>query len=62
MFEFLRDNLGTIAVATVLLLVLICAFLKILKDKKNGKGCCGSGCSECACAGMCVKENKADNK
>ena len=48
MIEFLTSNGGTIAVASTLILVIIRIIVKIRKDKKNGKGCCGN-CSGCGC-------------
>ncbi len=58
MMEFLLQNLGTIIVGAILALVLVAAFMKIRKDKKNGKGCgCGCGCSGCPSAGMCSSVN-----
>lgn len=62
MLDFLQANLGTIAVGAILVIILIAAFLKIRKDKKNGGGC-GYGCSGCPSAGMCTQsENKGDKK
>ncbi|MBQ6600146.1 MAG: FeoB-associated Cys-rich membrane protein [Clostridia bacterium] len=52
MLDFLQANLGTIAVGAILAIILVAAFLKIRKDKKNGGGC-GCGCSGCPSAGMC---------
>ena len=52
MMEFLSANLGTIIVGAIVLLILVAAFMKIRKDKKNGNGC-GCGCSGCPSAGMC---------
>lgn len=48
MIEFLTSNGGTIAVASTLCLVLIRIIVKLRKDKKEGKGCCGN-CSGCGC-------------
>ena len=62
MMDFLIENLGTIAVATVLLLVLTMAVLKIRKDKKQGKGCCSCGCEGWASAGICHRADGASDK
>ena len=48
MTEFITSNIGTVAVASTLCLVLIRIIVKLRKDKKEGKGCCGN-CSGCGC-------------
>jgi len=53
MLEFLINNLGTIAVALIVGLMLIFIALKIIKDKKSGKSSCGCGCSSCPYSGRC---------
>lgn len=52
MIEFLTSNAGTVAVASTLCLVLIRIIVKLRKDKKNGKGCCGCPSSG-SCSGCC---------
>ncbi len=52
MFEFLSSNIGTVAVASTLCLVLIRIILKLRKDKKTGNGCCGCP-SAGSCSGCC---------
>ena len=37
MLDFLQANLGTIAVAAVLVIILVAAFMKIRRDKKNSE-------------------------
>ena len=53
MLEFLRLNGGTILVGAIVLVIVLAAIIKIRRDKKNGKGSCGCGCSGCPSAGMC---------
>lgn len=60
MLEFLTHNAGTILVAAVLAVILILAFMKIRKDRKNGSGC-GCGCSGCPSKGVCHAQ-KPDGK
>ena len=61
MLEFLTQNAGTILVAAVLALILLAAFMKIRRDKKNGGGC-GCGCAGCPSQGICHKDDKSDKK
>lgn len=62
MLEFLTQNAGTILVAAVLALILLAAFMKIRRDKKNGGGGCGCGCAGCPSQGICHKDDKSDKK
>lgn len=50
MLGIISDNIGTIIVAALLLIWLILAIIKIVRDKKNGKGCAG-----CPYSGSCSK-------
>ena len=59
MIELLQANLGTIAVAAILVIILLAAFIKIRKDKKKG---CGCGCSGCPSAGACSQNVSKDNE
>lgn len=61
MLGFLQQNLGTIVVGVILAVILVAVFLKIRKDKKNGKGC-GCGCEGCSSAGMCSSGTGAKTK
>lgn len=58
MIGFLQANLGTIAVAAVLVIILTAVFLKIRRDKKKGGGCGCGGCTGCPSAGMCNSQEK----
>lgn len=61
MLEFLSANAGTIFVAAVLVLILVCIVIKMRKDKKKG-GCCG-GCAGCPSQGAChINKEQTDNK
>ena len=57
--EFLSAHAGTILVAAVLAVMLICIVIKMCKDKK--RGCCCGGCAGCPSQGACQayrNENK----
>ena len=60
MVEFLKNNIGTIIVAAVLLCVVVSIIVANIKNKKRGKTSCGCGCSSCSMASICHK--KPENK
>ncbi len=55
MINFLLNNIGTIAISLIILLVVSAIIIKLIKDKKKGKSSCGCGCENCPSAGMCHK-------
>lgn len=53
--EFLRNNLGTVAVFAVVVLLVVGSILVIRRDKRRGGGCSG-GCVGCPLKGKCHKK------
>jgi putative effector of murein hydrolase LrgA (UPF0299 family) len=53
MLAWLTDNLGTIIVSLILICIVTAVIVKMVKDKKSGKGTCGCGCEHCAMHGKC---------
>ena len=56
MLAWLTQNLATIIVCAVLLLVTVLIVVKLVRDRKQGKNSCGAncaGCAHCANAGCC---------
>ena len=53
MLAWLAENLGTIIVSLILIAVVSLIVVKMIKDKKSGKGSCGCGCEHCARHGKC---------
>ncbi|MCH5205921.1 MAG: FeoB-associated Cys-rich membrane protein [Oscillospiraceae bacterium] len=47
MFEFFRENLGTIIVGANVLAIIALIVIKGIKDRKAGKSSCGCGCENC---------------
>lgn len=47
MKEFLANNIGTIIVLLVVVLIVAGAVAKMIKDKKQGNHLCGGDCSKC---------------
>ena len=52
-FEFLKQNIGTIVVLAILAAILSLVVLRIIRDKKRGVGACSCGCSNCPMSGKC---------
>ena len=55
--DFITQNIGTIGVLLVLGLVVVLIINKMRKDKKQGKGACGCGCTNCAMRESCPSHN-----
>ncbi len=53
--EWLQNNIGTVAVAAVVLIVLGAIAYKLIRDKKQGKTTCSCGCSGCGLKDKCGK-------
>lgn len=52
-FSFLASHMGDIIVTLVLVLLVGAVIVRMVKDKKSGKGGCGCGCEGCANAPCC---------
>ena len=46
MAEFLLENAANIIIIAVLAAAIVFAAIKIIRDKRNGKGC-GGNCADC---------------
>ncbi len=53
MLAWLNENIGTIIVSLILIGVVTTIIVRMVKDKKSGKGYCGCGCEHCAMHGKC---------
>lgn len=58
MLEFLSENWGTIVVAALLALALTAAVIKLVRDKRSGKGSCCGDCSKCHSAESSCKKRQ----
>ncbi len=56
MLAWLAENIATIIISLILLLVVAAIVFKLVKDKKKGKSTCGNNCAHCAMAGSCHKQ------
>lgn len=58
MFSFVADNIGTIAVSLILLILVALAVRKIIADRRAGKHSCGGNCGGCPMSGQCHKREE----
>ena len=57
MFQWIGENAGTILVSLVLIGVITLIFVRLRKDKKQGKTSCGGNCGCCPMGGACHKQS-----
>ena len=53
MFAWIAQNLGTILVSAVLLVIVIAIVRYLIRQKKQGRSSCGCNCAHCAMHGEC---------
>ncbi len=53
MFQWISENLATILISVVLLAIVTSISISLIRQKKQGKSSCGSGCAHCALHGQC---------
>ncbi len=54
--SWLTQNLSTIIISAILLLLVIWIIVGMVKKKKRGISNCGSGCAGCPMSGNCHKQ------
>lgn len=59
MIHWVAQNLGTICICAIVLLLIGVALFSLLKDRRNGKSSCGCGCSGCSMRGVCHGAKKS---
>ena len=50
---WLSENIGTIGVSLVLILIVAMIIRSMIRDKKRGKSSCGCKCSHCPMSASC---------
>ena len=55
MLDWITENLSTIVVSLILVLIVAIIIRKLVRDKKKGKSSCGCNCAHCAMAESCHK-------
>lgn len=56
MLTWIMENMATIIVSAVLVLMVAAAIASIVRGKRKGKSSCGCGCADCAMSGVCHPE------
>ena len=56
MFIWLKDNIGTIVVLQIVILIVGLIIKNMINKKKQGILSCGCGCSECPMNSSCSKK------
>ncbi|MBR6229685.1 MAG: FeoB-associated Cys-rich membrane protein [Eubacterium sp.] len=51
--EWIVENLGTILITALLILIVTGIVLGIIKNKKNGRSSCGGNCAHCNMCASC---------
>ncbi|MCI9142218.1 MAG: FeoB-associated Cys-rich membrane protein [Lachnospiraceae bacterium] len=53
MFTWIMENMATIMISAVLILVVAAVIANMARNKRKGKSSCGCGCGGCAMNGAC---------
>lgn len=55
MLEWISQNLATIIIALIIVVIVAGIVIKMMRDKKSGKTSCGCGCENCPSSSICHK-------
>lgn len=58
MLAWIMENLATILISAVLVVIVAAVLAGMVRDKKKGKSSCGCGCSGCAMNGACHRKKE----
>lgn len=58
MLAWIMENLATILISAVLVVIVAAVIAGMVRDKKKGKSSCGCGCSGCAMNGACHRKKE----
>lgn len=53
MLDWIAENLANIIISTVLVVIVLSILRQQIKNRRAGRGSCGSGCSGCAMKDSC---------
>lgn len=56
MLSWISENLATIIISLVLIVIVAGIIIGLRKDKKKGKSICGGNCGHCPMSGSCHKQ------
>lgn len=60
MFLWLTENLATIIISAVLIVIVTAIVVNIIRNKRKGNSSCGCGCGDCPMSSSCHRENNED--
>ncbi|MGN1096088.1 MAG: FeoB-associated Cys-rich membrane protein [Eubacteriales bacterium] len=58
MLLWIRNNISTIIICAVLLVIVGAIIHSVIRKKKNEGSSCGCGCSHCSMNGVCHEKKK----
>ena len=61
MITWLAENLGTILISIVLIVLVAVVIRSVIRDKKMGKSTCGGSCASCRMCAACRQSGKTSN-
>lgn len=56
MLIWIMENLATIIISAILLIIVAAIIVGMVRSKRKGKSSCGCGCAGCAMNGACHPE------
>lgn len=59
MLTWIMDNMATLIISVVLIIMVAAVVASMVRSKRKGKSSCGCGCSGCAMSGVC-HQGKSD--
>ena len=62
MIAWITENLGTILITLVLVLVVTGIIIKLVKDRKKGKSSCGGNCAHCGMRQNCSTRQRCERE
>ena len=62
MILWITENLGTIIISLILILMVAGIIRSIIRDKRNGVSACGGNCAHCHGCTACLQESNADRR
>ena len=53
MFLWIRENLATVVICAILVLIVAAILVRMVKNKRKGRSSCGCSCADCAMQKSC---------
>ncbi len=62
MIAWITENLGTILITLLLVLIVTGIIIKLVKDKKRGISSCGGNCAHCGMCRSCSTNKRCERE